>query len=137
MDQPLRRSSLVVTGLLVGLAVVLWAALVWELLAVVPRYERLFADFRLRLPQATVVTLNVSRWVGSYWYVLVLTLLPALTAAAVVSYLLRHGPAAPRWLRVLWFVLLLGVPAAAHVFLWVSILQPYWALLEGLGGRKA
>jgi type IV pilus assembly protein PilC len=123
------------TIVLVGIAVLLWGAFLGTLLFFVPRFERTFAEFKLRLPHATAVTLDASRWMVKYWYVLVLMAIPGLPTAVALSHLVRRS-ASTRWLAVLWFILLLGVPLAGQVYVWCSILIPYADLVEALGGVK-
>jgi type II secretory pathway component PulF len=37
---------------------------------IVPKYEKIFLEFRLKLPYATELLISVSRWMTKYWWVL-------------------------------------------------------------------
>jgi type II secretory pathway component PulF len=123
MEQAARRPSLVVALVVLGAALHLWAALVAELLMVVPAYEGRLRAYQAKLPYATELVLNTSRWTVRYWYVLALAGLPLLVASAAVTYILRQ-PAIPRWPGVIWFAWLLGLPLIAQIILWVGVLVP-------------
>lgn len=40
------------------------------LIAIIPKFEKIFADFRLRLPWLTETLVSTSKWFVKYWYVL-------------------------------------------------------------------
>jgi type II secretory pathway component PulF len=129
------RPSLAVTLLLAAAPAAAWAALLAFLCLSVPAYERVFADFRLRLPDTAVAVIDASRWSIQY-LPLVLPALALLCAADVgVLLLLRRG-SGTRLLAWLWSALLLLLPLAALACGWLAVRQPYAKLLEGLGGGK-
>jgi type IV pilus assembly protein PilC len=37
---------------------------------IIPKFEKIFADFKLKLPWLTQVIIDTSRWFGKYWYVI-------------------------------------------------------------------
>jgi type IV pilus assembly protein PilC len=37
---------------------------------IIPKFEKIFREFKLKLPWVTETLINISRWLGSYWYVL-------------------------------------------------------------------
>jgi type II secretory pathway component PulF len=122
MEQPRQPPSFVLPVALVGLALVLW--LVWfaHLVAVVPAFERRFADDRVKLPNATMLTINQARWATKYWYVVLLVAAPLCAVAVAVGLLLRQTTG--RWFSVLWLVLMVAPPVACLGMLWWSLWLP-------------
>jgi type IV pilus assembly protein PilC len=37
---------------------------------IIPKFEKIFTEFKLKLPWITQALINTSRWVGQYWYIL-------------------------------------------------------------------
>jgi type II secretory pathway component PulF len=109
-----------ITAMLVAAVVVLWIAVVVVLVAVVPRYERAFADEARKLPVLTECVIICSRWAYKYWYVLVLFGLPGVV---MISWLLRHRltRSLPAWI---WFGALLGIPVLIQLGIWLALLLP-------------
>ena len=119
------------TVLWVAVHAFLWVGLGVAMVALVPRFERTFRDFALKVSALTGWTLAVSHWMASYWYVAALVLPPTLAADAAVISLLRRNRAA-RWLgalRVALLILLpLGLLLAGVLGLSLTLLE----LIEGL-----
>lgn len=44
--------------------------LVFIMLKIVPQFEKIFKDFGTKLPDLTQVLIDISRWVGIYWYLI-------------------------------------------------------------------
>jgi type IV pilus assembly protein PilC len=68
--QSLKRK---VTGAMVYPVVVITVAisiLSFIMIFIVPKFEKIFKDFKLSLPGVTVFLMNTSRWFVVYWYVL-------------------------------------------------------------------
>jgi type IV pilus assembly protein PilC len=68
--QTLRRK---VTGAMIYPIVVILVAvtiLTLIMIFIIPKFEKIFNDFRLSLPWITENLIAISRWVGRYWYVL-------------------------------------------------------------------
>lgn len=62
-----------VKGAMVYPAVVITVAvsiLTFILIAIIPKFEGIFKDFKLKLPGITVLLLETSRWMVKYWYVI-------------------------------------------------------------------
>jgi type II secretory pathway component PulF len=124
------RSPLV--ALIVGAAVpaLLWGCLCVGLVLYVPRYKKIFADFALVLPGATVAVIAVSDWIANYWYVLLLSL-PFLFAPDVLIILLlwRRGSSV---LGRLWAGLMIVLPLLAAAVVVIALYLPLTKLYEGL-----
>src|SRR5438132_769322 len=68
--QSLKRK---VTGAMVYPAVVISVAvsiLSFIMIFIIPKFEKIFADFKLKLPWITTMLMDTSRWFVKYWYVL-------------------------------------------------------------------
>jgi type II secretory pathway component PulF len=135
MTEPEPRRPVVLPLVLALLPALLWAAWVAVMLYLVPRYERTFTDFRLKLPWATEFALDASRWVAKYWYVLQMSLGLLLVAQGVVTWLLLRSRERRR-LGVLWALLQIALPLAVIAAVLIPVLTTYADLMEGLQGTK-
>ncbi len=69
-SQSLKRR---VTGAMIYPVVVILVAvliLCFIMLYIIPKFEKIFKDFNMKLPWITEMLMNTSRWFGQYWYVL-------------------------------------------------------------------
>src|SRR3954463_9806487 len=46
------------------------AILTFIMISIIPKFERIFKDFNMQLPEMTKMLLATSRWFGEYWYIL-------------------------------------------------------------------
>src|SRR5437588_7473152 len=44
--------------------------LMFIMIYIIPKFEKIFKDFNMKLPALTQMLMDVSRWFGNYWYVL-------------------------------------------------------------------
>jgi type II secretory pathway component PulF len=113
----------------------LWIVVLGELLLMVPLFEAVFVDFRMRLPLVTDAIIVCSHWCGKYWYVLVIQVPMIAAGVAVPTWLIRHhwrkGP-----LGAVWCFAMLLLPAAVAFLVWFGCYLPYEKLLEGLAAQK-
>jgi type IV pilus assembly protein PilC len=68
--QTLKRK---ITGAMVYPVVVILVAvsiLTFIMLYIIPKFEKIFKDFQMQLPEMTRILMAVSNWFGQYWYVL-------------------------------------------------------------------
>jgi type IV pilus assembly protein PilC len=68
--QSLKRK---ITGAMVYPCVVITVAvsiLSFIMIFIIPKFEKIFADFKLKLPWITTMLMDTSRWFVKYWYVL-------------------------------------------------------------------
>src|SRR5438067_10379198 len=68
--QSLKRK---ITGAMVYPVVVILVAvsiLTFIMLFIIPKFEKIFKDFNMKLPELTLALMAVSRWFVNYWYVL-------------------------------------------------------------------
>src|SRR5205814_8636234 len=62
-----------ITGAMVYPAVVITVAvsiLTFIMIFIIPKFEKIFADFKLKLPWMTQTLMDTSRWFVKYWYVI-------------------------------------------------------------------
>jgi type IV pilus assembly protein PilC len=61
----------------IGVAVIILAFI---MIFIIPKFEKIFTEFKLKLPYVTEVLIGTSRWFVKYWYVL-----PVIPVAIVVT----------------------------------------------------
>jgi type IV pilus assembly protein PilC len=69
-SQSLKRR---ITGAMVYPCVVIFVAaaiLTFIMIFIIPKFEKIFADFKMKLPWITQALINTSRWFVKYWYIL-------------------------------------------------------------------
>jgi type II secretory pathway component PulF len=98
-------------AVLLVLHAVCGVAILWLLLKLVPGYEKVFKDFNAKLPDMTILVLDLSALFATFWYVLV----PGLCAGdiAIMVALNRSGHARlmTTWGVLVWLaeMLLIGL----------------------------
>lgn len=101
-------------------ALVLWLAVAFQSLFIVPRFEKVFSDFKMRLPLATEWVMEMTRGI---WCIA-----PACLIALILVCLIPRS----RWVG---FVLIVLLPLLLNLLIIASLYFPYAALVEGLGGN--
>jgi type IV pilus assembly protein PilC len=104
--QSLKRK---ITGAMVYPVVVIMVAvaiLTFIMLFIIPKFEKIFKDFNMKLPWLTQALMDTSRWFGNYWYVL--PLFPM--SWWLMIKLIRLN----RW----------GNYAVDRIYLWIPIIGP-------------
>ena len=95
-------------------------------LRVVPQFERTFMDFSVKLPEMTMLTISVSRFVGLYWFLLVLPVFVWPFVNWGIASVLSPRPEVviPRriWYCVTWGAMLLIV-VFAGIALWIPLIS--------------
>jgi heme/copper-type cytochrome/quinol oxidase subunit 2 len=100
-----------------ALSLILWLGVAGQMVFIVPRFEKLFADFKMKTPLMT-------QWViVDFWWVV-----PAFAVAVLLACLATRS----RWA---WLFLLILLPVIVNALIGVSLCFPYMDLLEGLGGK--
>lgn len=121
LDQPAPAASppdLLLIGVSGVVSFLLWLPVVAQLVFVVPRFERTFGEFKMKLPLLTELVIHHSRWA-----------VPAIAIAALLVCI-----SLGRRSRWPWLVLLFLLPLVINVLIGVSLYFPYMELLDGLGG---
>jgi type II secretory pathway component PulF len=113
------------------LAALPWPVVLFEFLAVLPRYDRVFRQFGLKVDDFTAVILNVSAWVQRN----VLAAFAIAFALMAVSVLTAHTVQAdelPRNRRAAMLLIVFGVPCLVFGMTWLGVLNTHRTLVEGL-----
>ena len=130
-ETPPNQRSLLITGILVVLSLGLCLAWFWQMIFVIPEYERMFADFRVRVPAFTEATISLTRVFVKFWFVLLIfTLFIAYPVIGYVSFYLRHR-SNQRALMWLWFVWIIGSPLAVQIITFFAVWKITW-VVDGL-----
>src|SRR5437773_1069161 len=61
------KGAMVYPCVVIGVAV---AILTFIMIFIIPKFEKIFVDFKMKLPWITEILINTSRWFVKYWYVL-------------------------------------------------------------------
>jgi hypothetical protein len=107
----------------------LWCVCLGLLMVYGPKAERTFRDFNMTLPALTIYTLAAARWVGNYWYILLIWLVLGLTIDVGLLVMLYPRRRALAWA---WALLLLLLPLAVGVVIFFALMMPMWKLLDDL-----
>ena len=127
--------SLAITILLVTLSFALCLAWFWQMVFVIPEFDRMFADFRIRVPALAQATFDLSRFFVQFWFILLLFALLIYAAIVYASYHLRHR-GARQGLSRLWFVLIIGLPLAIQIMTLLSVLTTPGLWTDSLMQRR-
>jgi len=76
--------------LLILSSLLLWLALVRELVAFVPPKVRLYDEMAISLPSLAQQVIAASRWFADYWWVIAVTGFIAVPVVALLSVVARH-----------------------------------------------
>jgi hypothetical protein len=113
----------------VSIHTLLWCICFGLLLLYAPKAERTFRDFNMTLPALTIYTLAAARWVGNYWYILLIWLVLGLTVDIGLLVMLYPRRRALAWA---WALLLLLLPLVVGLAIFVTLVIPMVKLLDGL-----
>jgi type II secretory pathway component PulF len=118
------------------LAVTLLAALPWPVVlfqfgAVLPRYDRLFRDFNLKVDDFTGMMLNISGWLQRHVLVGFLATFALMGVSVATAYTVQSVEM-PRGKRAAILLFVFGVPCLVFVLAWVGVLGTQRTLVEGL-----
>jgi len=114
---PTSGPSILVIAVLGIFSLALWLAVAFQLVLIAPRFEKLFADFKLKIPWATERVLFDAWWIAS-----------ACLGAALLLCVARQS----RWTGL---ILLVVLPLVINALIITSLYLPYAALVEALGGN--
>jgi hypothetical protein len=115
---PASRLSIRFAGIVIAFSLLLWLTVCFQTLFVVPRFDRLFDEFRMSLPWITELVTRHSWWLA-----------PGLIAASILACTLVRF----RWV---WIMVLLVLPTIVNLTMIASLYFPYIELMGGLAGGK-
>lgn len=113
------------------LAALPWAAVLFQFVAVLPRYDRLFREFGLKVDDVTAVTLNLSAWLRNHFLVAGL-LTFGLMAASVFAAHTVQSVDLPGRRRAAVLLFVFGVPCLVFGLAWLGVLNTHRTLVEGM-----
>jgi type II secretory pathway component PulF len=102
--------------------------LLYVLLKVVPGYAVIFADFGMKLPVMTQVTITFSRLACQFWWLIV----PLGCVDAAILFGLCSLPAGARWLSHVWAVLVLLTVLLLAGVAFLAVSGPYADVVRSL-----
>lgn len=112
------------------LAALPWPAVLFQFVAVIPRYDKLFREFGLKVNDFTAVLLNVSAWTRrNVMVAFVITF--ALMAMSVFTALTVQSIDLPRNRRAAILLFVFGVPCLVFALAWLGVLGTHRTLVEG------
>jgi type II secretory pathway component PulF len=113
------------------LALFPWAVLLFQLLLIVPRNAKLFADHRIKVPELTRYVIDVSVWASAHQG---LAFLATLLGMAISVGLIQVGQTekVSRRTRVLVLLTAFGVPCLLFALAWLGVDVAHRRLDEGL-----
>ena len=114
---PTSGPSILVIAVLGFFSLPLWLGIVFQLVFIAPRFEKLFADFKLKIPWAAERVIFDAWWIA-----------PACLVAVLLLCVARQS----RWAGL---ILLVVLPLVINVLIITSLYLPYTALVEALGGN--
>ncbi|HJZ91760.1 MAG TPA: hypothetical protein VKE40_12870 [Gemmataceae bacterium] len=107
-----------------------WAIFFFQLLLIVPRSARLFAEAGLKLPALTQVLADVSGWARGHLVATVTVAIAFLGMSMVAAYGAQTANLS-RARRVALLLLIFGLPTALFIVAWVGVQVPQSRLAEG------
>jgi type II secretory pathway component PulF len=102
---------------------ILWAWFVDTMVRGVPGFKKIFADFGMRLPAVTELTLDLSDWMVEYSYLVLILLLILLALDGGVAYWL-YARRQTRWAYWLWLTFMAVMPLFAGRLVTVGLFEP-------------
>ena len=114
---PTSGPNILAIAVLAFFSLALWLAVAFQFVFIAPRFEKLFADFKLKIPWATERVIFDGWWIA-----------PACLVAALLLCVARQS----RWTGI---ILLVVLPLVINLLIIMSLYLPYAALVEGLGGN--
>jgi type II secretory pathway component PulF len=112
------------------LVAVPWLLLLFQLVVVVPRYAKLFAEFGLKLSDLTQVAIDVAAWTNEYP---TLALVLGGSVIALSMLLVYRASANLKDQRRWWLLFFVyAIPTAAFLVVWLGVAGPHAKIEEGL-----
>jgi hypothetical protein len=125
-DPPAARRAVVAV-----LALLPWALVLFDVLLVLPRYDKLFRQYGLKLDSLTQFLLDLSAWVRAHVF-LAFVMTFALMGVSVGAAYAVQAARVSRARRLLLLTVVFAVPCAVFVLAWVGVMGTHRTLVEGL-----
>jgi type II secretory pathway component PulF len=131
-DIPSRFSAMI---LAIALHSILWIAWLLGLCLLIPRFEKVFRDVNVRLPDVTVMVLSLEQWVNSFPLFAVIFLCLFLAIDGMIYFWLRSSTR--RFASELWSAFMFLLPAFVIAGTATGLLLPLLTLPENLSGGSS
>jgi type II secretory pathway component PulF len=113
------------------MAVLPWPMILFQYLFILPRYDKLFHQYKVSVDGWTALCLNVSAWVRNFSvFAFIVTIM--LTACCVMTANFVLTLPFSRRRRNLFLLLSFGLPCALFILSWLGVLATHSKLVEGL-----
>jgi hypothetical protein len=106
-----------------------WLAVPFQLLIIVPKFHRSFDSLGMKLPYATEAVFSISKWFVDYGQVTAPIFLLAFLALVGGAFICRARGLSP---FLLWFLATMSAAILLNVIVVLAIQMPLASLLEGL-----
>jgi type II secretory pathway component PulF len=124
LPSPARRRAVTL------LATLPWALVLFQFLLILPRYDRLFRNLGLKVPDLTALMLNISAWVRTHVLPSFLITFALMGVSVFIAHLVQTTPMS-RGRRLLFLLIVFGMPCLAFVVAWVGVIGTERRLVEG------
>jgi type II secretory pathway component PulF len=125
------KSGVLVTTAGVIIHALLWLALAFGMVFLMPTIKKEFVEYQMKLPAIAEYTVLASDWFNNYWYVLVITFIPVCALDAAVLFVTWRIPWA-RGLSICWFLAMAAAPLLLMALAAWSVWVAHAKLVEGL-----
>lgn len=113
------------------LAALPWPVVLFQLGVILPRYDKLFRDFNLKVGDFTGMILNISAWLQRNVLVGFVAMLGLMAVSVGAAYTVQSVEM-PRGRRPAILLFVFGVPTLVFVLAWLGVLNTHRTLVEGL-----
>ena len=128
------RKTVAAAAIAVGIAQgAVWIVLCAALIRLVPRFEKVFVEFNVELPDITKLLIVLSRVLAGYWFIALAVILAWPFVNWGVVSLLSPSPEVA-FPRRLWYVLTWLAPMLFAAFTVVALFLPLSRLTAALSG---
>lgn len=124
-------SRLSATALTIALQSILWIMWLLALCLLMPRFEKVFRDLNVKMPEIAIMVLSLSRWVNNY-LIAVMFLCLFLAIDGMIYFSLRSS--ARRFASELWSAFMFLLPAFVIAGTATGLLLPLLTLPENSSG---
>ena len=113
------------------LATLPWTVVLFQFGAILPRYDKLFRDFNLKVGDFTGMILNISAWLQRNVLIGFAAMLGLMAVSVGAAYTVQSVEM-PRGRRSAILLFVFGVPTLVFLLAWLGVLNTHRTLVEGL-----
>ena len=113
------------------LAALPWPLVLFQFLVSLPRYDKIFREFGLKVDDFTAVLLNLSSWLRNHFLVAFLITFGLMTASVFTAHTVQSIDL-PGRRRAAILLFVFGVPCLLFGLAWLGVLNTHRTLVEGM-----